>query len=1105
MKQIVIRSLLLICICLNLKASDDLLIADFEGDTYLNWKTTGEAFGTGPAKGTLKGQMAVTGFKGRGLVNSFLGSDTSTGTLTSPELKIQRKYISFLIGGGKNSEKTAMNLLIDGKMVRNATGPNDKPGGSEALAADYWDVTELAGKTAVIEIIDQATGGWGHINVDQIVQTDTKPPGVLINPRRELKITNRFLNFPIKTGNPKRLVRILENGRLIVRNDMELAISESPDWWAPMDVSAWDSKSLTIEIDKLPEDANSLKLIDQTDSIKNDQNLYREALRGQLHFSPRRGWNNDPNGLVYFNGEYHLFFQHNPYGWGWGNMHWGHAVSRDLVHWRELGDKLLPDEFGPMFSGSAVVDWQNTSGLGQPGKPPLILFYTAAGNPTVQCMAWSIDGRHFTKYSGNPIIPQITGGNRDPKVLWHEPSKQWVMTLYVELNKVHTIHFFTSTDLKSWKKVSTIDGFYECPDFFELPLDGNPANKKWVLTAANSEYMIGSFDGTTFKPETPKLTGHRGRGFYAAQTFSDIPSNDSRRIQIGWFQTETKGMPFNQSMTIPLELKLVSTPDGPRMTWSPVRELDSLISQQKFIKAGTLKPGDSNPLAGHLAELARIDIEFKPAAHSKFIFKARGNEIIYDSTRQELTVNKLTSPSPLMNGSQKLTIFVDRTGLELFASGGLTYMPIPVHANAADLSYSIEIQGEAVEIQSITFSELKSAWLADGNINNMQFDARTLQKATENLKKEVDDGKIVAAAHLVVQNGKTVYHEVVGLADADDKSPLKPDSIVRIYSMSKALTSITAMTLFEKGKFQLDDPIEKFIPEFANRKVMIREGDRFAEVPATRPITVRDLFRHSSGYSYGAEPQYNGRFARMGLTYGPPMGMYPPPISLEKAATLWATLPLVTQPGERFLYGLNTDLLGRLVEIWSGKPLDQYMQEALLQPLEMVDTGFSVPESKKSRLVSVHTIKNGKATVVDKGSTSQFNQGFGFLSGGGGMVSTMNDYANFCQMLVDGGKFKGRQILKPETLDEIFTNQLKEAIGPMKFGLGFAIADVPLGQGSEMHLARSFNWAGYATTDFRIYPGQRMFQIFLRQHLPSDYGFNRRQMDLIQSAVKLEQ
>jgi hypothetical protein len=232
---------------------------------------------------------------------------------------------------------------------------------------------------ATLRIVDDAKGGWGHLNVDHIVQTDTKPPGLVRNAERQFNATARYLHLPIKNGAPKRVVTLLVDGQPVVRNDIELAPA-APDWWAPMDVGAWSGRKLALQVDQLPDDSTALSSIEQGDTLKGAEDLYREPLRGQFHFSPRRGWNNDPNGLVFFNGEYHLFFQHNPYGWGWGNMHWGHAVSRDLAHWEELGDKLLPDGFGPMFSGSAVVDWNNTSGLGTDGKPPLVLIYTAAGS-----------------------------------------------------------------------------------------------------------------------------------------------------------------------------------------------------------------------------------------------------------------------------------------------------------------------------------------------------------------------------------------------------------------------------------------------------------------------------------------------------------------------------------------------------------------------------------------------------------------------------------------------------------------------------------------------------------------------------------------------------
>jgi fructan beta-fructosidase len=527
---------------------------------------------------------------------------------------------------------------------------------------------------------------------------------------REFKIEQRYLNFPIKNGAPKRKVTVFVDGHVEVRNDIELADAE-PDWWAFMDVSSWRGKTLKLTVDVLPQNSAALTSIAQSDAIKGAEDLYREPLRGQFHFSSRRGWNNDPNGLYYFLGEYHLFYQHNPYGHEWGNMHWGHAVSPDLVHWRELGDALAPDELGLMFSGSAVVDWHDTSGLGLPGQPAQVLIYTAAGSPFVQCLASSTDGRNFTKFSGNPVVRNISDGNRDPKVFWHELSKKWVMVLYVERNGAHTIQFLSSPNLKEWTIKSHVDGFFECPDFFELPVDGDISNKKWILTAASSEYMVGSFDGTTFTPETPKLPGQCGSGFYAAQTFSDIPPREGRRIQIGWLQTVTPGMPFNQSMSIPLELNLIRTPDGPRLTWNPVPELQSLRVRSWRNPERLLKPDSPNPLANVKAELVEVYAAFDPGDASEVIFKVRGATIVYDAAKQELAVNGHRAPAPLRRGMlQNLRIYCDRTALEVFASGGLTYMPMPFAPDRSDLALSVSIQGGNARVTVLEAHELKSAW-----------------------------------------------------------------------------------------------------------------------------------------------------------------------------------------------------------------------------------------------------------------------------------------------------------------------------------------------------------------------------------------------------------
>ena len=695
-------------------AADDIVLADFEGPDYGAWKAEGTAFGSGPARGALPGQMKVEGFLGKGLVNSFNGGDDSVGRLTSPEFKIERPLINFLIGGGGYAGETCMNLLVDGVAVRTITGPNTKPGGSENLQAAAWDVRDLSGKTARIEIVDQRKGGWGHISADQIVLSERRVAGLLTDAKRDVVITKRLLHFPVKTGAPKRHVKVLVDGKVERFFDIELANAQA-DWWAPLDASAWAGKSVTVVADKLPEDSQALAQIEQSDTLKNSADLYREPLRPQLQFSTRRGWVNDPNGLVFFNGEYHLFYQHNPYGWGWGNMHWGHATSRDLVHWQEHGEALYPDEMGPMFSGSAVVDAKNTSGLGHGSKGPLVLLYTAAGNPSVQALAFSMDGRTFTKFSGNPVIKQITGGNRDPKVIWHEPGNQWVLTLYVELPAAagtpkpnHTIHFFASPNLKEWTLRSTTPGLFECPDFFELPVDGDAAKKKWVLTAASSEYFVGTFDGEKFTPETPKLPGHRGRGFYAAQTFSDMP--DGRRVQIGWGQCDSPGMSFNQLQAFPCELTLHTTPDGPRLAWQPVKELATLRAKSHRPDPLTLRAGSANPLAAAKGELLEIRADFAPAADSEVLFKVRGIDIRYSAAKQEISIAGHRAPAPLRDGHQRLIILTDRTNITVWASDGLTYVPIPVIAKADALGAELSASGGDVKFTSLEAHELKSIW-----------------------------------------------------------------------------------------------------------------------------------------------------------------------------------------------------------------------------------------------------------------------------------------------------------------------------------------------------------------------------------------------------------
>ena len=727
----------------------DKVIAQFEGDTYGEWTTEGNAFGTGPAKGTLPGQMHVSGYVGKGLVNSFNGGDQATGTLTSPPFTIDRKVIAFMIGGGGWKERTCMNLLVDGKAVRTATGPNVVPGGSEEVEPASWDVSDLMGKKAQIQIVDEAKGGWGHINVDQIVACDNPPPQPRKNVMREVAVDKRWMLLPVKNGGPKCKVEVRAGAEVLRFFDIELAEGE-PDWWAPLDLgnvgqasspvhtgerTGGDARpteqrgqTLTLWADKLPADSKGLENVRFADEALPKEGLYSEALRPQLHFSPKRGWNNDPNGLVFFNNEYHLFFQHNPYGVNWGNMHWGHAVSKDMVRWTEMEEALYPDPLGPMFSGSAVVDHNNTSGFGKDGKPPLVLIYTAAGNPATQCIAYSLDGRTFTKYNGNPVVKNITGGNRDPKVFWHAPTKRWIMALYVgRPEKRHTVHLLASTNLREWAELSAVPGdaggghyLYECPDLFELPCrtgvlacpdertGGDTCPTKWVLFGADGQYAVGAFDGSTYRPEAERLRGHSGTAYYAAQTFSDLP--DGRRVLVGWLRAPSPGMPFNQGMTLPQELGLVNTPEGIRLTHAPVKELNTLRERTQKFGPADLATGAANPLAGGEAERIELRVRCETSADAEVTMDLRGVPVRYDAAKQELTIAKHTTPWPVKDGKLGLIVYLDRTSIEVFSQDGLFYAPVAVLPEAAVRGVSLSVEKGSVRGMSGEAHVLRSCW-----------------------------------------------------------------------------------------------------------------------------------------------------------------------------------------------------------------------------------------------------------------------------------------------------------------------------------------------------------------------------------------------------------
>ncbi|HOX37159.1 MAG TPA: GH32 C-terminal domain-containing protein [Candidatus Brocadiia bacterium] len=686
-----------------LYAADDILIADFEGKDYGQWKVEGTAFGHGPARGTLPNQMEVSGFRGGGLVNSYFGMDGSTGKLTSPPFKIERKFINFLIGGGKYPGKTCMNLIIAGEAVRTATGPNDRDGGSERLAWQSWDVSDLTGRTATIEIVDERSEGWGHVNVDHIFQSDEQ---AMKEMQMEITVVKRYLNIPVRTGAPKQRMKLLVEEKIVREFEIELAEGD-PQFWAFVDLSDFAGKKMTICVDALDKTSKAAEFISQDDAIRGADDLYREKLRPQFHFSSRRGWNNDPNGLCYYDGEYHLYYQHNPYGWNWGNMHWGHAVSRDLVRWKELPIAIYPHEFGDwVFSGSATVDADNTAGFRTGSEDVIVAAYTSTGRG--EAIVYSNDrGRTFTEYEGNPVVKHQ---GRDPKLLWHKAAGHWVMAVYDEKGDSKAIAFYSSPNLKDWKYESREEGFFECPEIFELPVDGDAKNTRWILYSGDGAYSIGAFDGREFKKESGKHRFNFGNCFYASQTFSDIRPEDGRRIQIGWGQTGDQSMPFNQMMDFPVELTLRATEEGIRMFAQPGREIEVLHRKKHSWKNVRLASGGKNPIEGIECELLEIRAEFEPGTANEVGLNVHGLRVAYNCATSELVCDQNRAALKPVAGRIRLRLLVDRTSVEIFANGGRIYMPMrwipPAGANDVEVFCS----GGEAQMTDMQIYELNSAW-----------------------------------------------------------------------------------------------------------------------------------------------------------------------------------------------------------------------------------------------------------------------------------------------------------------------------------------------------------------------------------------------------------
>ncbi|EFH81815.1 glycoside hydrolase family 32 protein [Ktedonobacter racemifer] len=461
------------------------------------------------------------------------------------------------------------------------------------------------------------------------------------------------------------------------------------------------------------------------------QSAFNEPERPQFHFTPQANWMNDPNGLLYYQGEYHLFYQHHPGSISSGPMHWGHAVSHNLVHWTHLPIALYPDEQGDAWSGSAVVDANNTSGF-FPGGSGLAALYTGAHTvPQQQCLAYSSDrGRTWTKYKYNPVIAN-PGVNdfRDPRVFWYEPEQRWFMIV-----AGGQVRFYSSPDLKSWRLESQLDDHTECPDLFPLAIDGDPNKQKWVLSLGGRFYYVGSFDGHIFSKESDLLTTDYGSDFYAAQSWSDIPASDGRRIWLGWM-TDLSYAPvipatsWRGTMSVARSLGLKTIPQGLRLVQMPIRELEQLRSEQVHLDRSELTPG-TNLLADMRSDTLDIVASFQPGSGREFGFKLRvgGEEqtlVGYDTRTSRFFVDRTQSGRSdfnnrfaarhetsllLKNNMLTLRILLDRTSIEVFANDGEVVISDLIFPNVSSQGIELYTSGGETILHSLDLYHMSSAW-----------------------------------------------------------------------------------------------------------------------------------------------------------------------------------------------------------------------------------------------------------------------------------------------------------------------------------------------------------------------------------------------------------
>lgn len=559
-----------------------------------------------------------------------------------------------------------------------------------------------------------------------------------------LDVTEDYLLLPIQDDAPEGKICIVkDNEQKGTLMNVRLA-RERVDSYVPFALSAYKGQHISIEIQGVPETAlcwKELKLSGSFDMAN------KESFRPVYHHTPAYGWMNDPNGMFYKDGVYHLYFQYNPYGSVWGNMHWGHSTSTDLMHWKFEGCAIVPDAWGAIFSGSCVVDHENTAGF---GKEAVVAFYTSAkstpwGDIQMQSMAYSLDnGKTFTKYEGNPILTSSEKDFRDPKVFWYAPGKHWVMILAVGQH----MEIYSSVNLKEWKKESEFGamqgahgGVWECPDLVEIPVEGT-REKKWVLICnlnpggsfggSAAQYFVGSFDGKKFVNESPTQTKWMdwGKDNYATVTWNNAP--DGRCIALGWmsnwqYANNVPTRQYRSANTLARDLTLYR--EGQELYLKSTPSVEVKKARGKKVSIPSFKVSEKHEIVNLFEEKQgayEVEIVIQNAGASKIAFcllndKGEKVSMYYDLNRKQFVMDRSESGTvdfskdfpavtvAPVNVDKELTLrlFVDRSSIEAFGEDGKFVMTNLVFPSQPYVKMCFEADKNGYAVKSLNVYKLQ--------------------------------------------------------------------------------------------------------------------------------------------------------------------------------------------------------------------------------------------------------------------------------------------------------------------------------------------------------------------------------------------------------------